>query len=95
MMYMSDQIDAIYEDGVFRPQGPVHVADGQLVSLTINATRRSGEDLGDIADLLDPEFIETCRRNSAVVPSLEEVRRALSGFSGSVSDLICEEREER
>lgn len=92
---MSQRIDAIFENGVFRPEEPVNIANGQLVSLNVEPRAAADDDLSDLADLLDTEFIESCRRQAGPVPSLEEVRSALSTFKGSVSDLIAEERDER
>lgn len=91
---MSQTIEAIYENGVFRPQEPVHVANGERVSLII-ASKSNSADLTDVADLLDVEYMETCCRESGDAPSLEETRKALNVFGGSLSDLICEERDER
>jgi predicted DNA-binding antitoxin AbrB/MazE fold protein len=91
---MSQTIDAIYENGVFRPQEPVNVANGERVSLIIASTSTSA-DLADVADLLDLEYMETCCRESRDAPLLEETRKMLSVFGGSLSDIICEERDER
>lgn len=91
---MSQTIDAIYENGVFRPEEPVNVANGERVSLII-ASKSASADLTDVADLLDAEYMETCCRESGDAPSLEETRKTLNVFRGSLSDLICEERDER
>jgi hypothetical protein len=89
---------------MFPPQSPVDMAEGQRVSLSIEPTQVTVDnlndvvdllDLNDVVDLLDTEFIESCRDRAAPAPSLEEVRRALSGFDGSLADRICEERDER
>ena len=45
---MKETIEAIYENGVFRPLGSPHVADGQRVWLEIEATVRA-----DVQGLLD------------------------------------------
>ncbi len=92
---MSQHVDAIYENGVFRPQRPVQIANGERVSLTINPSHSAADDLADIADLLDTDFVEACRSRVGKTLSLEEVRRTLSAFTGSLSDRICEEREEQ
>lgn len=91
---MSQTIDAIYENGVFRPQAAVNVVKGERVSLII-ASKSDSADLTDVADLLDVEYMETCCRESGDAPSLEETRKTLNVFGGSLSDLICEERDER
>lgn len=92
---MSQFIDAVFENGVFRPDRPVNIPNGQRVSLTIDSKPVGVDDLADIGDLLDVEFMESCRQRSATAPSLEEVRQTLSAFQGSLSNLIVEERDER
>ncbi len=90
---MSERIDAIYEHGVFRPESPVHVADGQRVSLHIEA--RDVDALADVADLLDLEFAASCRDRVGRATSLAAVQTLLGAFPGSVADLISEDRDER
>jgi len=100
---MSQHIDAIFIDGVFRPQQPVDLAEGVRVSLTVESTSSPSptpddfDDLSDIDDLLDHEYVEECRRRlkGVVVPSLEEVRRMLSVYEGNLADDISAERDER
>jgi predicted DNA-binding antitoxin AbrB/MazE fold protein len=92
---MSQGIDAIFEDGVFRPQVPVNLPNGIRVLLTIQSGNASIDDLSDVEDLLDTEFIESCGRRAGDAPSLEEVRNVLSAFKGSLADRISEERDER
>ncbi len=91
---MSQTIEAIYENGVFRPKEPVNVTNGERVSLII-ASKSNSADLTDVADLLDAEYMQTCCRESGDAPSIEETRKTLNVFGGSLSDLICAEREER
>ena len=92
---MIQRIDAIFENGVFRPEVPVNIADGQRVSIDVESQPGRADDLSDVADLLDTEFVASCRCNGGPVPSLEEVRRMLSAFEGSLADRIAEERDER
>jgi len=92
---MSQRIDAIFENGVFRPEVPVNIANGERVSLHVESQDMPTDDLSDVGDLLDAEFIESCRRHAGHAPSLEEVRKVLSVFQGSLADRICEERDER
>jgi hypothetical protein len=73
----------------------VNIADGQRVSLNIDPRPTHADDLSDVADLLDADFGESCRRRTGHAPSLAEVRRILSGFNGSLADRISEERDER
>jgi predicted DNA-binding antitoxin AbrB/MazE fold protein len=92
---MGQHIDAIFVNGVFRPEQPVNMADGERVSLTVDAKSSATDDLSDVLDLLDTEFMESCRQRSGKAPSLEAVRQKLAAYPGSLADLICEERNER
>ena len=92
---MSERIDAIFENGVFRPEVPVNIANGERVSLDVELQSARKDDMSDVRDLLDVEFMESCRQNAAGAPSLEEVRKVLSAFQGSLADLISQERDER
>jgi predicted DNA-binding antitoxin AbrB/MazE fold protein len=92
---MSQRIDAIFEHGVFRPEVPVNIADGQRVSLAIELPVESADELADVRDLLDIEFMASCRQNGHPAPSLQEVRSILSPVQISLADLISQERDER
>ena len=92
---MSQRIDAIFEKGVFRPEVPVNITDGTRVSLNVESKSLPTDDLSDVEDLLDTEFVESCRQRAQQAPSLEEVRKVLSAFPGSLADRISEERDER
>lgn len=92
---MNQRVDAIFENGVFRPEVPVNMANGQRVSLNVETTPAPADDLRDVADLLDAEFMASCRQNGVDAPTLEEVRSVLSTFEGSLADRISEERDER
>lgn len=91
---MNEWVDAVFENGAFHPQVPVNLAEGQRVSLRFQ-TNAAADDLADVRDLLDLEFIQTCKKRFTVAPSLEEVQAILSSFQGSLADLISEERDER
>jgi predicted DNA-binding antitoxin AbrB/MazE fold protein len=95
---MTIRVQAVFIDGVFRPLHPVEMADGMPVSLTVEVNppiSEADEDLRDIWDLLDHEYMEECRRKAGHAPSIEEVRRLLSGIKGSLADDIIAEREDR
>jgi predicted DNA-binding antitoxin AbrB/MazE fold protein len=92
---MSQHIDAIFENGVFRPEVPVNMADGQRVSLNDESAVAPADDLMDVADLLDDEYTKSCRDRAKCAPALEEVRNVLSAFQGILADRISEERDER
>jgi predicted DNA-binding antitoxin AbrB/MazE fold protein len=92
---MSERIDAIFENGVFRPEVPVNILNGQRVSLDVEKKSDTTDDLADVSDLLDVQYVDACRQNSHVAPSLADVQQRLSAFAGSLSDRIVEERNER
>jgi predicted DNA-binding antitoxin AbrB/MazE fold protein len=92
---MSQHIDAIFINGVFRPEQSVDIADGERVSLTIDAAPSAQNELSDVLDLLDTEFTASCRQAAGSDCSLETIRQLLTSYQGSVADLIDEEREER
>jgi predicted DNA-binding antitoxin AbrB/MazE fold protein len=92
---MNQRIDAVFENGVFRPEAPVNLADGERVSLSVESRPAATDDLSDVDDLLDAEFIQSCRGRAGDAPSLDEVRAVLSAFTGSLADRISEERDER
>ncbi len=92
---MNETIEAVFENGAFHPQVPVDLAEGERVALHIRRTNGSADDLSDIADLLDVEYLEDCRQNRDEAPSLDEVRSILSAFPGSLAERIIEERDER
>lgn len=92
---MSQHIDAVYENGVFRPETPVNIANGERVALSIETQPATLGDLSEVWDLLDIEFMGACRQGAENAPLLEEVQKALSTFHGSLADRISEERDER
>ena len=92
---MTLRIDAIFENGIFRPEVPVNIANGERVSLDIESKSGSADDLHDVRDLLDTEFMDSCRQKRGTAPSLEEVRKLLSAFEGSLAHRIADERDER
>jgi hypothetical protein len=60
-----------------------------------DAKRLESDDRTNIEDLLDLDFMESCRKTTSDAPSIEEVRRILDACKGSLSDLISKERDER
>jgi predicted DNA-binding antitoxin AbrB/MazE fold protein len=78
---MREQIEVIFENGVFKPLTPVPASlkDRQQLTVTIEGPNGSADWLADA--------------NSEV--SLEEVRRALSKVKVSGTELVNAEREER
>lgn len=84
-------VDAIFENGVLRSQTQVNLADGARVRLSIEPDDGRADGLADLNDLLDTEFISSCRENRQSAPSLEEVRHILGSFQCSLADRIREE----
>ncbi len=88
---MAKQIDAVYENGVFRPLESVDLEEHRAVRLII-------EDNGDdpLADLLDTAFLERCARQSQniPVPGIEAVRQALAKIPGQLTADFISERDE-
>jgi predicted DNA-binding antitoxin AbrB/MazE fold protein len=85
---MGKQIDAIYENGVLCPLEPVDLEEHQQYS--IDVVRAEGDE-----PVLDEEFIESCAPEDGQEVTIEEVRQALSGIPGSLSDDIRAERDRR
>ena len=69
---------------------PVNFVNGQCVSLSIESDAGASDDLGDVQDLLDSDFIELCRHRRCAAPSLEQVQTVLSVFHGSLAERISE-----
>ena len=85
---MGQQIEAIYEHGVFRPLGPVSLAESQRVSIVISG-------LEDDHTRQDFGVVERARAELASldrIPTIEEVRSALASIPGSLSDDIVSAR---
>jgi predicted DNA-binding antitoxin AbrB/MazE fold protein len=80
------ELKAVYENGVLRPLELISLQERQEVTLTI---AEEGE------DLLDAEFLESCRAEADPSVSLQAVRDALSKISGILTDDIRGERDER
>ena len=86
---MTNPMEAIYENGVFRPLAPVSCHERERVLLTV-------ESLGDAEEnLLDHEFLAYCETQADDSVPLEAVRLALSKIPGSLTDDIRAERDGR
>ena len=89
---MLEQVEAIYEDGMLRPLGPVNLREAEKVLLSISKPAENPS-----TDMLDHQFIEYARSEvakMAAVPSIEEVRRRLAKIEGSMAECIIAERGE-
>ena len=86
---MARTLQAVYENGAFRPLEPVSCHEQERVLLTVESA--------DIAEenLIDHEFLAYCETQADDSVSLEEVRQALSKIPGSLVDDIRAERDER
>ena len=84
---MTQEIDAIYEDGVFRPLQPVSLAESQTVKIIVSTS--SPAESGRDWDLLERAKAEVAGMPN--IPSIEQVREMLSHMPGSLSrDVIAE-----
>jgi predicted DNA-binding antitoxin AbrB/MazE fold protein len=80
------ELKAVYENGVLRPLGPLPLRERQEVTLTISEYA---------GDLLDAEFLESCRAGADPHVSLQAVRDALAKIPGPLTGDIRAERDER
>lgn len=85
---MFRDVEAIYEHGVLRPLEPLSLIESQHVRLTIS-------DLPGFRSQRDLNIVSRARAELATVgavPTIEEVRAALSAIPGSVSEDVIAER---
>jgi len=85
---MQQKVEAVYENGVFRPLEPVSLKEAEQVTLTISdpSVGRSRRDL---------DIVERARKEVAAfgtVPSIEELRSALAVIPGNLSEDVIRER---
>jgi predicted DNA-binding antitoxin AbrB/MazE fold protein len=78
-------VEAIYENGVFRPLEPVDLPEHQRVEVTI----------ADEDDWLDRDYIQWAASQVQESVSLDAVREALAKIPGSLTADFIAEREER
>jgi predicted DNA-binding antitoxin AbrB/MazE fold protein len=85
---MMRDIEAIYEHGVLRPLEPLSLSESQRVRLTISdgATSRTQRDHNIVSRA------QTELAAMEMVPTIEEVRAALSAIPGSLSQDVIAER---
>jgi predicted DNA-binding antitoxin AbrB/MazE fold protein len=89
---MTRTLEAVYEGGLLRPLEPLLLKERQKVTLTV--VEAAEDPLAPYLDSISARGLRTnVDRKSK--PSLEEVRAALSGIRGSLSDDIRAERERR
>jgi predicted DNA-binding antitoxin AbrB/MazE fold protein len=86
---MEKVFQAVYKDGVLRPDEPLPLEEMQRVSVTINVSPAADS---DVAGYFTPEEWAA----AALDPiSWDDVKRALSGISGSLSEVVIAQRQER
>jgi predicted DNA-binding antitoxin AbrB/MazE fold protein len=86
---MEKRLQAVYKQGALYPLEPVQLQDMQQVTVTITDTSAIDEDL---AGYFTPE--EWLEAETDTV-TWDEVRRAMAGISGSLSDAVTAQRQER
>jgi predicted DNA-binding antitoxin AbrB/MazE fold protein len=86
---MTRTLQAVYENGAFRPLEPVFCHEQERVFLTVESAEAAEE------NLIDQEFLAYCETQADDSVSLEAVRQALSKIPGSLVDDIRAERDER
>ena len=85
---MSRQVEAVYENGLFRPLEPLTLEEQQHVTVII-------EDAPKAEPWIDHEYLAALEASVESEPTLEAVRKALSPISGSLSDAVRAERDAR
>jgi len=83
---MLNEIEAIFEHGVFRPLMPVSLSEQERVRLTY--MRDEAE------DWLDTEFMDACAADGDSTITLQRVRESLAKIRGTLDDAIDEDRGE-
>jgi predicted DNA-binding antitoxin AbrB/MazE fold protein len=86
---MEKTLQAVYRDGALRPLENVQLEESQQVTVTIGDPAIGAQDL---AGYFTPEEWAEAAHDDI---SLDEVRRALSTISGSLSDAVIALRQER
>jgi len=86
---MERRIQAVYKDGVLQPLEDLPLEDKQQVTVTITYPTTVGQ---DVTGYFSPEEWEEAAHDDV---SLDDVRRALSTISGSLSDAVIALRQDR
>jgi predicted DNA-binding antitoxin AbrB/MazE fold protein len=85
---MEQKVEAVYENGVFRPLDPVSLHEAEQVTITIS-------DPAGAHSRRDFDIVERARQEVAAfgkVPSIEELRSALAVIPGNLSEDVVRER---
>jgi predicted DNA-binding antitoxin AbrB/MazE fold protein len=86
---MEKRLQAVYKDGVLQPLEALSLEERQQVTVTITDPKESGQ---DVAGYFTPEEWAAAAHDDI---TLDEVRRALSTISGSLSEAVIALRQER
>jgi predicted DNA-binding antitoxin AbrB/MazE fold protein len=81
---MKKNVEAVYENGVFRPLEPVDLPEHQRVQLSV----------ADEDEWLDRDYIQWAASQVQETVSLEAVRKALAKIPGSLTADFIAERED-
>jgi len=87
---MNKQVEVIYENGVFRPLGPlpVHLQEHQAITITVDTT-------APLEARYDASCVAAAKTGADPTVSLEEVRRILAKVPGTLAEAVIAQREER
>jgi predicted DNA-binding antitoxin AbrB/MazE fold protein len=83
---MLNEIEAIYEHGVFRPLAPVSLSEQERVKLTFSRDLEEG--------WLDTEFMNACEAEADPTITLQHVRDTMAKIHGTMDDAINADRGE-
>ncbi len=86
---MERRLQAVYTNGVLQPLEALTLKERQEVTVTIIDPGSVGQ---EVAGYFSPEEWAQAAQDTV---SLDEVRRALATISGSLSDTVIAQREER
>jgi predicted DNA-binding antitoxin AbrB/MazE fold protein len=86
---MEKKLQAIYKDGVLRLEEPLQLKEMQQVTVTITDSPAIDDDLAGY--FTREEWIEAAHDPV----TWNDVRQALSDISGSLSDTVTAQRQER
>lgn len=91
---MQQLIHAIYENGVLRPLEPLELAERELVSLAIERQKGIEPESFEQDAWLDEEAVKHSRLIADPSITLADVRQALRGIQGELSDAVSQQRGE-
>ena len=86
---MEKRLRAVYKNGVLQPLEPLPLEEMQQVTVTISDSTAIDDDL---AGYFTPEEWTAAARDGI---TWDDVRQALSKISGSLSDAVIAQRQER